>query len=48
MRISELFKMADGLDTDFDLDFANQMADEFKLDKKKKYNSALQYSNSLQ
>lgn len=39
MRVSELFKMADGLDPDFDLDFANQMAEKFKLDKNKKYNS---------
>lgn len=39
MRVSELFKMADGLDPDFDLDFANRMAEKFKLDKKKKYNA---------
>lgn len=39
MCVSELLKMADGLDPDFDLDFANRMAEKFKLDKKKKYNS---------
>lgn len=39
MRVSDLFKMADGLDPDFDSDFANQMADRFKLNRKKKYNS---------
>lgn len=39
MRISDLFKMAAGLDPEFDADFANRMADKFKLDRKKKYNS---------
>lgn len=39
MRLSELFKLADGLDSEFDLDFAEQMADKFKLNRKKKYNS---------
>lgn len=39
MRISDLFETADGLDADFDLDFAKHMADKFKLNRKKKYNS---------
>lgn len=39
MRVSELFKMAYGLDPMFDIEFAEQMADKFKLNRKKKYNS---------
>ena len=39
MRISDLLSLAKGLDTTFDMDFAMQMVEKFKLNKKKKYNS---------
>ncbi len=39
MRIVEMFKFASEVDPGFDVNFALRMADKFKLNKKKKYNS---------
>ncbi|MDO4541857.1 MAG: ABC transporter ATP-binding protein [Bacillota bacterium] len=39
MGIIDLIKLADGVNDDFDMDFALKMVEKFKLDKKKKYNS---------
>lgn len=39
MKISALLDLAKGLDPAFDMDFAENMVEKFKLNKKKKYNS---------
>ncbi len=39
MRISELLKLAAGVDSEFDMDFALRMVEKFHLDKRKKYHA---------